>query len=142
MWAYVDTSAMVKRYVRESGGAAVQRLLARHSLVSSVILPVELYSAFARRTREGTLAAVALPRLFTRVGADRTRWTLVGTTPEVIDEAQSLVENYPLRTLDALHVASARLFQRHLRAPLLFISADTRQLAAAKREGLTIQPIS
>ena len=141
MWAYIDTSAMVKRYVRESGGAAVQTLAARHSLVSSVILPVELYSAFVRRTREGTLATVALPRLFTRVGADRARWTLVGTTAEVIDEAQSLVENHPLRTLDALHVASARVFQQQLRAPLLFISADKRQLAAAAREGLRVQAV-
>ncbi len=142
MWAYIDTSAMVKRYVRESGGAAVQKLVTRHSLVSSVILPVELYSAFVRRTREGTLATVALKRLVTRVGADRTRWTLVGTTPEVIEEAQSLVENYPLRTLDALHVASARLFQRQIRAPLLFISADKRQLDAARREGLAVYSIA
>lgn len=141
MWAYVDTSAMVKRYVREPGGPAVQKLAARHSLVSSVILPVELYSAFVRRTREGTLATVALPRLFTRVGDDRTRWTLVGTTPEVIDEAQSLIENYPLRALDALHVASARVFQQQVRSPLLFISADKRQLAAAAREGLRVQAI-
>ena len=38
MWAYIDTSVMVKRYVRESGRPAAQTLLARHSLVSSVIL--------------------------------------------------------------------------------------------------------
>lgn len=141
MWAYIDTSAMVKRYVRESGGPAVRKLVARYSLVSSVILPVELYSAFVRRTREGSLATVALPRLFTRVGADRTRWTLIGTTPEVVNEAQSLVENYPLRALDALHVASARVFQQQMQGPLLFISADRRQLAAASREGLRVHAV-
>lgn len=142
MWAYIDTSAMVKRYVREPGRPALQKLLARHRLVSSVILPVELYSAFIRRTREGTLATVALPRLFTRVAADRLRWTLVGTSAEVMSEAQSLVEKHPLRTLDALHVASARVFQQQLRAPVLFISADKRQLAAAGREGLATHAIS
>ena len=142
MWAYIDTSAMVKRYVRESGRAAVQKLVAHHSLVSSVILPVELYSAFVRRTREGTLATVALPRLFSRVGADRLHWTLVGTTAEVVNEAQSLVERHPLRALDALHVAAARVFQRQLNLPLLFVSADQRQLAAAKREGLSVLPIA
>ncbi len=141
MWAYIDTSVMVKRYVRESGRPAAQTLLARHSLVSSVILLVELYSAFVRRTREGTLATVALPRLFTRVAADRLRWTLVGASSEVIDEAHSLVERHPLRTLDAIHVASARVFQQQLQSPVLFISTDKRQLAAAAREGLRVQAV-
>jgi len=102
---------------------------------------VELYSAFVRRTRDGALATVALPRLFTRIGTDRGRWTLVGTTPEVIEGAQSLIENYPLRAFDAVHVASATLFQQQMRVPLLFISADKRQLAAAAREGLTVQAV-
>jgi len=141
MWAYVDTSAMVKRYVRESGRPAVLKLFAQHNLVSSVILPVELYSAFVRRTREGTLATTALPRLFSRVGADRPRWTLVETTAEVIGQAQTLVERHPLRTLDALHLASARVFEKQLQLPVLFISADHRQLAAAAREGLTVEPV-
>lgn len=141
MWAYFDTSAMVKRYVREAGRSAVLKLAARHRAVSSVILPVELQSAFVRRTREGTLATVALPRLFTRVGDDRARWTLIGATPEVLKDAQALVEHHPLRTLDALHVASARIFQQQLRAPLLFVSADTRQLAAAAREGLRVEAV-
>lgn len=141
MWAYIDTSAMVRRYVRESGRPALMRLTARHRVVSSVIMPLELHSAFVRRTREGTLATVALPRLFTRVGEDRERWTLVATTPEVIDNAESLIESHPLRTLDALHVASACVFQRQLRAPVLFISADRRQLDAAAREGLSVAAI-
>jgi len=132
---------MVKRYVREAGRPAVMKLTARHRAVSSVILPVELQSAFVRRTREGTLATMALPRLFTRVGADRARWTLVSATPEVLKEAQALIENHPLRTLDALHVASARVFQQQLRAPLVFISADRRQLAAAAREGLRVEAV-
>jgi predicted nucleic acid-binding protein len=141
VWAYFDTSAMVKRYVREAGRPAVMKLAARHRAVSSVILPVELQSAFVRRTREGTLATMALPRLFTRVGADRARWTLVAATPEVLAEAQALIENHPLRTLDALHVASARVFQQQLRAPLVFVSADRRQLAAAAREGLRVEAV-
>lgn len=60
----------------------------------------------------------------------------------MIDEAQSLVENHPLRALDALHIASAQVFQRQLKLPVLFISADSRQLAAAKREGLTVKAIA
>ena len=101
-------------------------------------MPVELHSAFIRRVREGTLPSVALPRLFKRVGADRAHWTLVSVTVEVLAEAEALIETHPLRTLDALHVASARVFQKRLRAEVIFVSADQRQLAAAAREGLAI----
>jgi predicted nucleic acid-binding protein len=141
MWVYCDTSAMAKRYVREAGRQALLKLLNRRRVASSVLMPVELHSAFVRRTREGTLATVALPRLFSRVGSDRRHWTLVETTSEVLDEAQRLVEAHPLRTLDAVHIASARVFQQHLRAPVLFVSADRRQLDAARRDGLTVAAI-
>lgn|SRR5450759_8650 len=141
MWVYCDTSAMAKRYVRESGRAALMKALARHRVVSSVLMPVELHSAFSRRVREGTLATIALPRLFERVAADRQHWTLVETTKEVLAEAEALLEAHPLRTLDAVHVASARVFQRRLRVPVMFVSADARQLAAAAREGLTVESL-
>lgn len=141
MWVYCDTSAMAKRYVREAGRQALLKLLNRRRVASSVLMPVELHSAFVRRTREGTLATVALPRLFSRVGSDRRHWTLVETTSEVLDEAQRLVEAHPLRTLDAVHIASARVFQQHLRSPVLFVSANHRQIDAARRDGLTVAAI-
>jgi uncharacterized protein len=136
MWIYCDTSAMAKRYLQESGRAGLMKLLARRRVVSSVLMLPELHSAFARRVREGSLATVALPRLFQRVGRDREHWTLIETTPEVLSEAEALLETYPLRTMDAVHVASARVFQRRMRVPVTFVSADRRQLAAAGREGL------
>jgi predicted nucleic acid-binding protein len=140
-WVYCDTSAMAKRYVREPGRAALMKLLSRRRVVSSVLMPVELHSAFCRRVREGTLATIALPRLFERVAADREYWNLIETTPDVLDEAAALLEIHPLRSLDAVHVASARIFQTRIRQPVTFISADVRQLTAAKRAGLAIKTV-
>jgi predicted nucleic acid-binding protein len=114
----------------------------RRRVVPSVLMPVELHSAFSRRVREGTLAPTALPRLFERVATDRQHWTLVQTTRDVLTEAEALLEAHPLQTLDAIHVASARLFQRRMRVPVMFASADDRQLAAAAREGLTTTPMA
>lgn len=142
MWVYCDTSAMAKRYVREPGRAALMKALARRRVVSSVLMPVELHSAFSRRVREGTLATIALPRLFERVATDRAHWTLIQTTKDVLAEAEALLEAHPLRTLDAVHVASARIFQRRMRVPVMFVSADGRQLTAAAREGLSITSVN
>jgi predicted nucleic acid-binding protein len=141
-WVYCDTSAMAKRYVREPGRITLMKALARRRVVSSVLMPIELHSAFARRVREGTLATIALPRLFERVAADREYWTLVETTSDVLAEAESLLEVHPLRTLDALHVASARVFQTRMRLPVTFVSADARQLAAAARLGLAVRSVA
>ena len=53
-----------------------------------------------------------------------------------------LVANHPLRTLDAIHVASARLFAARMTAlELTFVSADTRQSAVAASIGLPTKDI-
>jgi predicted nucleic acid-binding protein len=52
-------------------------------------------------------------------------------TPAVISRAVKLLENNVLRAMDALHVACALEWQAEL-----FISADMRQLDAAKNAGL------
>lgn len=56
--------------------------------------------------------------------------------PEVVASAISLLEAQPLRAMDALHLACALAVK-----PDLFVSADRRQLAAAKRAGLKIADV-
>jgi predicted nucleic acid-binding protein len=137
-WAYFDTSALVKRYVSESGRREVLRLLRRHQLVTSAILPVEVQSALRRRTSEGTLDAIRVPEILKRVAADRAYWTLVEVGSEVLAVAETLIAAHPLRTLDAIHVASAQLFRSRVTTPeFIFVSADERQTAAAVAVGLT-----
>ena len=134
-WAYCDTSALAKRYVREPGHATLRRLVARRHVVSSTLVLVELYSAFASAVRSTRLATIAQPGLWKRVSADRLHWTLLEVTADVQRAAQELIERYPLRSLDAIHVASAQIFTLRTRASVLFVSADTRQLAAATSLG-------
>ena len=58
MILYLDTSALLKAYVRESDSALVRGLLAAASVVSShMIAFVEANAAFARLGREGILTA-------------------------------------------------------------------------------------
>lgn len=141
MWAYWDTSAFVKRYVHESGRRAVMTLLKRYDFVSSTILPVELRSAFRRRVAEGTLKADELPKLIERMAADRAHWTLVEASADVLAAAEALVATQPLRTLDAIHVASAQFFAARLATAPLFVSADKGQTDAAAAIGLSVRRI-
>lgn len=143
MWAYFDTSALVKRYLDESGRREVLQLLRRHECVASAVLPVELRSALRRRVTEGQLEAARVPQILKRVSADRAYWTLVEVGAPVLGAAEKLVAVHPLRTLDAIHVASAQLFAAGVSQPdLMFVSADKRQIEAAAVIGLATRYVA
>ena len=142
MWAYFDTSALVKRYVDEPGRRQVQQLLRRHDCVTSAILPVELRSALRRRVAERMLESSRVSEILKRVAADRAYWTIIEVGTEVLSGAEALVSVHPLRTLDAIHVASAQLFAARLSiSDLIFVSADQRQTEVASAIGLATRHI-
>lgn len=137
MWAYFDTSALIKRYVDEPARREVQQLVRRHECVTSAILSVELRSALRRRVTERTLDSSRVSQILKRVVADRAYWTVIEVGTEVLNGAEALVSVHPLRTLDAIHVASAQLFASRLSiADLIFVSADKRQTDVASGIGL------
>ena len=142
MWAYVDASALVKRYVEEAGRREVLRLLRRYSVVTSAILPVELRSALRRRVSEGSLDGERVSEILKHIATDRAFWTLVEVRRDVLAAAEVLVATHPLRALDAIHVASAQVFAgRVTGSELVFVSADARQITTAAAVGMAIRHI-
>lgn len=138
MWAYFDTSALVKRYVDEAGRRDVMRLLRRCDVVTSAIVTVELRSALRRRVSDRTLAEESVPEILKRLAAERGFWALIDVSSDLLSSAETLVAMHPVRTLDAIHVASAQLFAVRIATPeLLFVSANARQTAAAAAVGMT-----
>src|SRR5688572_23001507 len=109
-YAYFDTSALIKRYVEELGRREVVALLRKHQCVVSALLPLEVRSALRRRVAEKTLDAKRVPAILKRLSADRAYWTVIEVSSDVLATAESLAGAHPLRALDAIHVASARLF--------------------------------
>ena len=67
---YFDASALVKRYVRETGSQTVRRLLATGVAATSRLSEVEVASAIARRTREGVLSADQRDRVLAALSDD------------------------------------------------------------------------
>lgn len=146
---YLDTSALAKRYVPEVGSEWVVRLCQREPAAISLIAIPELASAFARRTREGALSAQQRDTLFQAFLRDLRAFVVVEPIQAIVQQAATLLFMTPpsirLRTLDALHVASARLAfaraRRHGVATGSFITADRALLDAANWAGLpTLNP--
>ena len=138
-FAYFDTSALVKRYVRERGSARVVSLLQRHDVLSSAITPVEILSAFWRRKRSGDLSDENFAATLSRVQSDRLRWELVEVGGTVLSRAEEIVQGaVPMRALDAVHVASLLAFQAASSIQISFVTGDARQRDAANYLGLGV----
>jgi predicted nucleic acid-binding protein len=143
---YIDTSALVKRYVAEVGSAWIRRMVARpvqDVIYTAALTEVEVRSALQRLIREGRLDTAQAQRLTQRVLQHFTRrYQLIRITRPVVAEAGRLVEGYPLRAYDAVQLACAlmvrcSMHRRGMPSPL-FVTADTTLLAAAQAEGFPV----
>jgi predicted nucleic acid-binding protein len=92
-----------------------------------------------RRQREASLTPSDVERIRRNFLAHvRTQYTLVELETNVLSAARKILAKYPLRTLDAIQLASALQATRTLSINLTFVSADARLLSAASAEGLGI----
>jgi uncharacterized protein len=138
-FAYFDTSALVKRYIRERGSAQVVSLLGRHDLLSSAITPVEILSALSRKKREGDLSEENFVVTLSRIENERARWELVEVAEPVLNRAQEIVQGAaPVRALDAIHIASWVTFEAAAGVRIPFITGDGRQRDAVAQMKLHV----
>jgi predicted nucleic acid-binding protein len=135
---FLDTSAFAKRYVAEPGSDKVLSACQQaDSLVVSVICLPELISTLSRLVREKRLTKAAYLKLKSDAMADLADVDVCQITPQILASVVSLLELHPLRAMDALHVACALASK-----PDVFVSADRRQLTAARKAGLKISDVS
>jgi predicted nucleic acid-binding protein len=92
---------------------------------------LSLASVLSRLVREGKLSNPQRDVAKSRALRDIADADVCQLTPAVISTAVYVVEEHPVRALDALHVASALEIRSDL-----FVSADARQLTAARLCGL------
>lgn len=138
MKVFLDTSAFAKHYVAEQGSDKVSALCQQaDSLVVSVICLPELVSTLSRLVREKKITKAAYLKLKGDAMADLADVDVCQITPGVLASVVSLLELHPLRVMDALHVACALACK-----PDVFVSADHRQLSAARKVGLKIVDVS
>jgi predicted nucleic acid-binding protein len=136
--AFFDTSAFAKRYVAERASEKVIALCEQaDDLVISVVCLPELISAFCRLVREKKLARTDYRKLKDLVVADLGDVDICQITSQILDTTIPLLETHPLRSTDALHVACALAVK-----PDIFVSADHRQLLAARKSGLKTVDVS
>ena len=144
---YLDSSALVKRYVAEAGTVWVDHLCdaaSGHTLYTVRISAAEIIAALFRRVRVGSLSLSDAQAQATQFKADLAfDYQMIEVTGPVVDAAMTLAERYGLRGYDAIQLAGALelqtvLFVSGLPA-LTFVCADTELNTAAAAEGLPVE---
>ena len=141
---FLDTSALAKRYLPETGSRWLRNVCATESVSVSALTIVEISATLARRVREGTVTAQERDGILRRFRRHLKAFTVVEIDLQVVNTAGTVVvmspPTIPLRSLDAIHLVSAQSFSvmsiSSGLGPLTFVSADTRLLAAAQWVGL------
>jgi len=131
MSIYVDSSALLKRYVEEADSAAADALLrADPAILTGRHTVVEVRRNLARLLTGRDLAAARAA--FAR---DVAALSLIELDAATCESAASIAETTGVRTLDALHLAAA---QRVAAPGVGFLTFDLRQAQAARALGLTV----
>ena len=128
MRVFLDSSALAKKYIAEHGSERMMALWRQAEDISLSILCVpEVLSACNRLRREKKLddkTYRAIKQVFLHDIEDT---NLINVVPAIIEGAVNCLEGGTMRTLDAIHVASAMFSGSEL-----FVPSDSRQAAGAR----------
>jgi predicted nucleic acid-binding protein len=141
---FLDSSAIIKRYVRETGTAWVRRLVRRGqpNLIFLASIPeVEVTAALACRRKGRSLTTARVRSMLTRFRSHLAgRYLAVEITPALLSAAVRLANAHALRAYDAVQLAAALEVHGRFRSAggATLVSADQELNAAATAEGIAV----
>jgi len=140
---YLDSSALIKRYLREVGSESVNAiLLSEKTVATSKLAYPEILSAFVRKHRAGELAQKPLRSVIGQFESDWKYFFIIEFHNDLFPAIKVLIEKYPLKGADTVHLSSALWLKHSAREDVRFISSDLNLLKAAESEDLhVINPI-
>ncbi|MEB3355969.1 MAG: type II toxin-antitoxin system VapC family toxin [Synechococcales bacterium] len=144
---FLDSSALVKRYINETGSAWVLGLFTptlSNDFFVAAITGVEIVAAITRRARNGSVTAADAALVCNQLRSDlQTDYQVIEITEGIINSAMGLAETQGLRGYDAVQLAAGcainELCIANGLSPIIFVSADEELNLAAVNEGLLIE---
>ncbi len=142
---YLDTSALMKRYWTEDGSDVVAELFEgledSDALGTSQLTVLEMNSALARFLESRQTTREEYQRMLDQFARDIDDYdfTVTPVHNELVIEAVSVVREYSLRALDALHFTSAIVVSELPgNQDLYMVSADRRIIEACGKYGMPV----
>ncbi|MEH2262435.1 type II toxin-antitoxin system VapC family toxin [Nostoc sp.] len=144
---FLDSSALVKRYISETGSVWVLGLFdpaLNNEAFIAAITAVEIIAAITRRSRSGSISITDATITRNQFKRDLQKdYQIVEITENIINYGMVLSETYGLRGYDAIQLAVGCVVNTISIAnglpPITFVSADNELNAAVVSEGLMIE---
>jgi len=120
---YLDTSALIKRFVAEKGSEVIQVIITKEGPVATAkIAYAEVYAGLARKHRQGHLSDSHYALACRQFEADWEAYVRVDLHDEILFLARNLIQRHPLKGFDAVHLASALSLKNALGEETLFFN--------------------
>ena len=140
MSLYAESSAVLAWLLDEKSAAYVRRSLAAADfVVASDLTVIECDRVIFRAVAVGELTEAEASDRRAHLTSAASHWQILRIGPEIVERARRPFPGEPIRTLDAIHLASA-LVARTAIAGLRLLSLDDRVRNAGKKLGLEVVP--
>ena len=141
MTLYAETSAVLRWLFNEpQGDVILDQLRNAAKVATSRLTLVEARRAIRRASREAGLASAQRAKVLSALALAASRWALLDLSRAVVERAESEFPVEPIRTLDALHLASALVLREAL-PDLVVLSTDDRLRGNALELGFAVLPV-
>jgi predicted nucleic acid-binding protein len=131
---FLDTSALAKRYVQESGSEELEELLISITpeIFLSTLAFVEFASAMGRKLWNKEIAEAVVGEAIKELKKDWYEvFVKIPLEDTLAEEAAAIALEYSLKGADAVHLASAQAADVEL-----FVASDNKLIRSAKKLGM------
>ena len=137
---YAESSAVLSWLLDEETAPVVRQLLTdAETIIASDLTLIECDRVLIRAIHLGELTEAEAADRRAQLSAAASHWHVLRMAGEVVDRARQPFPGEPIRTLDAIHVAST-LVARTAVAGLKLLSLDERVRNAARKLGIEVLP--
>jgi predicted nucleic acid-binding protein len=133
--AFWDSSSLVPLCVKQRATPVVEAFCQRYGMIVWWAAPIEIRSASARLLRMGQLTSSEHVVAQVRLDELRSEWSEVHPDEALRDQAERLVDRFPLKAADAQQLAAAMAWCLNRPRSRVFISGDSQLLDAARQLG-------
>jgi len=134
MTLYVETSAVLGWLFGEPDADAITSAIdGAERVVSSTLTVIETQRALIRAENQGLITPVDRERLLGQFASACAQWSFLSMTESVAERAGRPFPQEPLRSLDAIHLASALEFSQ--------LFPDVKMLSYDQRILKNLQPL-
>ena len=130
MRAFIDTSSLLKKYIREPGSDEFDQLLENITeIVVSPTLLLEIHYAVQRRFHERIITLEQTEFIKQEIKIDDIYIARVPWSNDLEQKALNIIERHRIKTLDSIQIASA-----HFSKADMFVTSDRKLFQIAKKE--------